>query len=52
MLSGDRVGLTRLAAELGIERFFAEVLPQEKARIGELPGGGGRCVLWVMGSTM
>lgn len=48
ILSGDHAEPTRhLAAKLGIEEFFAEVLPQEKAAIIESLRRAGRKVCFV-----
>ena len=48
IISGDHTHPTRkLAAELGIENYFAEVLPQDKARLIEQLQREGRAVCFV-----
>ncbi len=48
ILSGDHEEPTRkLARELGIERYFAEVLPEEKARLVEQLQQDGKAVCFV-----
>jgi Cu2+-exporting ATPase len=48
MLTGDRGGIARRVAEkLGIRRFFAEVLPADKAEIVTSLRNGGACFAMV-----